>query len=68
MDSLPIAAAIIKESAPKHARSALPDAPVVPYVEPAPRERRRTRARASLAAALYWAGGVLEPAECSQVR
>jgi hypothetical protein len=40
--------------------SALPDAPVVPYVEPAPRLRRT---RVTTAAVLYWLGDVLTPAK-----
>ena len=39
--------------------SALPDAPVVPHVEPVPHLRRT---RVATAAALYWLGDVLAPA------
>jgi hypothetical protein len=42
------------------ARSALPDAPVVPYVEPVPRLRRT---RAATAAVLYWLGDITLPAQ-----
>ena len=59
MDSLPIAMIRSQQLMNREALSALPDAPVVPYVEPA-HPVRRTRVAAD--AALYRLGDLLAPA------
>lgn len=56
----PLAAALAKEVSGDLARSALPDAPVVP--DRVARARRVPRARLRLAAALHRLAAVVEPA------
>lgn len=62
MNTLPIASTFLKDAMDRTARSALPDAPVLPFVEPPVRPTRR--ARLSLVSALRRTAAALEPAEC----
>jgi hypothetical protein len=62
MDSLPIALVLSRDAMSHSARSALPDAPVVPH---RPRSRRGPSGRATrrrIAAALHRVAGAVEPA------
>lgn len=68
MDNLPIAMIIAQDAVSREVTSALPDAPVVPYVAPARRRPRTFRTRSALAGALQRAADAVAPAECSPVR
>ena len=59
---LPMASRLAADAVAREARSALPDAPVVPHVEPAPRPARARRSRTVLARALDRAARAVEPA------
>jgi hypothetical protein len=65
VDSLLIAMLISQDAVSHDVNSARPDAPVVPYVEPARRRIRTFRTRAALAGVLQRAAEVVAPAECS---
>jgi len=68
VDTLPIAMIIAQDAVSRQVTSALPDAPVVPYVAPARRRPRTFRARAALAGAFQRAADAVAPAERGPVR
>lgn len=68
MNTNPLAIIIAQDAVTRQVTSALPGAPVVPYVARARRRPSTFRARSALAGAFLRAADAVAPAECSPVR
>jgi hypothetical protein len=68
MSYVPIASGLAREAIANTAESALPDAPVVPDVEPSKSPTRTARVRLRLARALRRTADTIEPAPVCETR